>query len=73
MNKKEQEVIKTMNNIIKNKNKNVSTYSMNKLKKLTKGGGITNLTNSSFLSKLVGSPPGPKHRVRKKEDRSRTG
>jgi hypothetical protein len=51
MNKKEQEVVKTMNNIIKNKNKKVSTYSMNKLKKLTKGGGITNLTNSS-LNKL---------------------
>ena len=51
MNKKEQEVVKTMNNIIKNKNKKVSTYSMNKLKKLTKGGGITNLTNSN-LNKL---------------------
>ena len=47
MNKKEKEVVKTMNNIIKNKNKKVSTYSMNKLRKLTKGGGITNLNYSN--------------------------
>ena len=48
MNKKEQEVVKTMNNIIKSKNKKVGNYSMNKLRKLTKGGGITNFNNSNI-------------------------